>query len=95
MACHKNMAKTDREVLEQLRGQLQECLPFWIRKEYLLCECNFAKRIYIFLKHKRGFFKQEEGLYLKNFFVAVRITFDETNITRGQTRYYITKKSML
>ena len=57
------------EVLEQLRGQLQECLPFWIRKEYLLCECNFAIENIHFPQTQERFFQARRRLVFEEFFL--------------------------
>ena len=57
------------EVLEQLRGQLQECLPFWIRKEYLLCECNFANDNIHFPQTHERFFQARRRLVFEEFFL--------------------------
>ena len=56
-------------VLEQVKGQLKEWLPFWIRKEYLLCERNFAIENIHFPETQQKFFQARRRLVFEEFFL--------------------------
>lgn len=57
------------EVLNQTKGQLKEDLPFWVRKQYFLCERNFAMENIHFPETQERFFQARRRLVFEEFFL--------------------------
>lgn len=57
------------DVLEQVKGQLKEYLPYSIRKEYFLCERNFAIENIHFPETQQKFFQARRRLVFEEFFL--------------------------
>ena len=65
----KILRKLIEEVLKQTKSQLKETMPFWIRKEYFLCERNFAIENIHFPQSQETFFQARRRLVFEEFFL--------------------------
>ncbi len=63
----KILRKLIEDVLKQTQNQLKESLPLWIRKEYFLCERNFAVENIHFPKSQEAFFQARRRLVFEEF----------------------------
>lgn len=57
------------DVIDKTKGQLKECLPHWLRKQYLICERNFAIENIHFPETQQNFFIARRRLVFEEFFL--------------------------
>ena len=57
------------DVIYRTKGQLKECLPHWLRKQYLICERNFAIENIHFPETQQNFFLARRRLVFEEFFL--------------------------
>lgn len=58
-----------KDTLGKLDNQLYDCIPFWIRKKYQLCERNFAIQNIHFPENKENFFMARKRLVFEELFL--------------------------
>ncbi len=57
------------DIIYRTKGQLKECLPHWLRKQYLICERNFAIENIHFPETQQNFFLARRRLVFEEFFL--------------------------
>lgn len=84
------------EVLNQTKGQLKEGLPFWIRKQYFLCECNFAIENIHFPETQEKFFQARRRLVFEEFFLLqLGLLLMKQTLQEGKKGIIMKKKSSI